>query len=161
MNECGAMLEWQWLGKTDVAGEQAVQVSLFELFLWNQNRSYKVNRGWRVTMPFGWCLLGAMCHCCRVQCSDRRINKCLICCDEGAGVCPLWYSAGVSTIDVAQILALMMLQIYDANSARECNETRCSTIGFAANGAKGTARRRLHQRLACSYVNNDTRKWHL
>lgn len=32
----------------------------------------------------------------------------------------------------------MLLQIYDTNCARECNEARCSTVGFEANGANGT-----------------------
>jgi hypothetical protein len=52
------------------------------------------------------------------------------------GVCPLWYSAGVFGIDVTQILEPTLLQIYDANSARECNETRCGAISVEANGAK-------------------------
>lgn len=81
---------------------------------------------------------------------DRRINKYLICCHEGAGVCPLWYSAGVCAIDVAQILAPTVLQIYDAHSARECNETRCSTIGFEANGAKGTGQKQENGRTSPS-----------
>jgi hypothetical protein len=76
-----------------------------------------------------------MSHFCSTECFDRRINECLISCQEGVGVCPLWYSAGVCAIDVTQILAPMLLQIYDANSARERNDMKCRTVRVEANGA--------------------------
>jgi hypothetical protein len=80
-------------------------------------------------------------HWCSAKCFDRRINECLICCREGLSVCPLWYSAGVCAIDVTQILAPMLLQIYDANSARERNDMKWCTVRVEANGAQRTAQK--------------------
>jgi hypothetical protein len=73
----------------------------------------------------------------------------------------------VCTIDVTQILAPMLLQIYDTDCARECNEARCRTVGFEANGVDGTeknnrmARSPPHEHFACSYMINDMGKRHL
>jgi hypothetical protein len=35
----------------------------------------------------------------------------------------------------------MLLQIYDANSARERNDMKCRTVGVEANGAQRTAQK--------------------
>jgi hypothetical protein len=165
------MTGWMWsnvgmilTGENRCNGEKAVRGSLFKLHLWNELRSCKIHRVLWVTKLFWSCVLGVMCHCCWAKCSGRRINKCLIWCLPAR---PLLYSAGVRTIHVTQILAPMMLQIYDTNCARECNEARCSTIGFEANGANRTEKSNRmassppHEHFACSYVIHDTRKRHL
>lgn len=69
--------------------------------------------------------------------------------NASSDACPLLYAAGVCTIDVTQILAPMLLQIYDTSCARECNETRCSTFGFEANGAM---RAETNNRVARSHL---------
>jgi hypothetical protein len=156
-------------GENRCNGEKPVQGSLFKLHLWNELRSCKINRVLWVTKLFWSCVLGDMCHVPLLL--GQVFRQAGVLTNASSDVCPpahpLPYSAGVCTIDVTQILAPMLLQIYDTNCARECNEARCSTIGFEANGANRTeknnrmAKSPPHDHFACSYMTNDTRKRHL